>query len=145
MENYRKSSHSVYDLKYHIVWITKYRKKVLVGELAFRIRELIRQICKEQDVEIIKGHISKDHVHLFVSVPPHLSVSNFVKRVKGKSSWKVMSEFKTISRQFWGRHFWGRGYFAASSGNVTDEVIMEYIKNQDVDKKDDDFTVSGDK
>jgi putative transposase len=115
---------------------------VLVGELAQRVRELIRQICKSNDVEIIKGHVSKDHVHLFVSVPPHLSVSELVKQMKGKSSWKIMSEFKTIAKQFWGRHFWGRGYFVASSGNVTDEVIMEYIQKQDVEEGDDNFKIS---
>jgi len=145
MENYRKTSHSLYDIKYHIVWITKYRKPVLVGELAKRTRELIRQICKGMDVEIISGHVSKDHVHLFLSVPPHISVSELVKKIKGKSSWKIMSEFKTISKQFWGRHFWGRGYFVASSGNVTDEVIMEYIKNQDKEIKDDNFRISEEK
>ena len=142
MENYRKTSHSVYDIKFHIVWITKYRKKILTGELANRTRELIRQSCKSLDVEIIKGHIAKDHIHLFVSVPPHLSVSNLVKELKGKSSWKIMSEFKTISQQFWGRHFWGRGYFVASSGNITDETIIKYIENQDIDSVDDDFKIS---
>ena len=145
MQHYRKSSHSIYDLKVHLVWITKYRKPVLTGELAHRVRELIRQQCKEMDIEIIRGHVSKDHVHLFVSIPPHVSVSTAVKRIKGKSSWKVMSEFKTIARQFWGRHFWGRGYFAASSGNVTDEVIIEYIKNQDVEQEEGDFTVADEK
>ncbi|HBH49670.1 MAG TPA: IS200/IS605 family transposase [Bacteroidales bacterium] len=145
MENYRKTSHSLYDIKYHIVWITKYRKQVLVGEVAKRTRELIRQICKGLDVEIISGHVSKDHIHLFVSVPPHLSVSDLVKKIKGKSSWKIMSEFKTISKQFWGRHFWGRGYFVASSGNVTDEVIMEYIRNQDIETKDDNFRIGEEK
>ena len=142
MENYRKTSHSVYDIKFHIVWITKYRKKILTGEVANRIRELIRQYCKKMDVEIIKGHIAKDHIHLFVSVPPHLSVSNLVKELKGKSSWKIMSEFKTISKQFWGRHLWGRGYFVSSSGNITDETIMKYIENQDIDSDDGDFKIS---
>ena len=143
MQHYRKTSHSVYDIKYHIVWITKYRKPILVGELARRVRELLRQICNSHDVEIVKGHVSRNHIHLFVSVPPHLSVSVLVKELKGKSSWKVMSEFKSLSKQYWGRHFWGRGYFVASSGNVTDEVIMEYIKNQDVEKEsDDDFKIS---
>lgn len=143
MQHYRKTSHSVYDIKYHIVWITKYRKPILVGELARRVRELLRKICKSHDVEIVKGHVSRNHIHLFVSVPPHLSVSVLVKELKGKSSWKVMSEFKSLSKQYWGRHFWGRGYFVASSGNVTDEVIMEYIKNQDVEKEsDDDFKIS---
>ncbi len=142
MQNYRKTTHSVYDIKYHIVWITKYRKPVLTGEVARRVREVIRQICKSLDVEIIKGYASKDHIHLFVSVPPHLSVSELVKQLKGKSSWKIMSEFKSISRQYWGRHFWGRGYFVASSGNVTDEVILEYIANQDIEKEDDDFKIN---
>ncbi len=142
MQNYRTTSHSVYDIKYHIVWITKYRKPVLTGELARRVRELIRQNCKSLDVEIIKGHVSKDHIHLFVSVPPHLSVSSLVKQLKGKSSWKIMSEFKSISRQFWGRHFWGRGYFVASSGNVSDEVILEYIAGQDIETEDNDFKIS---
>ena len=145
MEHYRKTSHSIYDLKVHLVWITKYRKPVLTGELAKRVRELIRQICTEMDVEIIRGHVSRDHVHLLVSVPPHVSVSNLVKKVKGKSSWKIMNEFKTIQRKFWGRHFWGRGYFAASSGNVTDEVIVQYIENQDVQTTDGEFTVADDK
>ena len=116
----------------------------MTWELARRIRELIRQICGGLDVEIIKGHVSKDHVHLFVSVPPNISVSDLVKKVKGKRSWKIMSECKTISKQFWGRHFWGRGYFAASSGNVTDEVIMKYIKNQDIGDVNSDFTIASD-
>jgi putative transposase len=142
MQNYRKTSHTTYDCKYHIVWITKYRKKVMTGLVAERVRELIRQICKENDVEIIKGHVSKDHIHIFVSVPPHLAISKLVQSIKGKSSFKMMSENKELSRQFWGRHLWGRGYFVATSGNITDEVIMEYIKNQDKNEKDDDFTVS---
>ena len=142
MENYRKTSHTTYDCKYHIVWITKYRKKVMVGLVAERVRELLRQICKENEVEIISGHVSKDHVHLFVSVPPFLSISKIVQLLKGKSSYKLMQENKQISKEFWGRHLWGRGYFVATSGNVTDEVIMEYIKNQDMGEKDDGFTVS---
>ena len=130
MRNYRKSSHSIYDIKYHIVWITKYRKPVLRGEIAERARDLIQEICKPKDVEIIKGHISKEHVHIFVSVPPHISVSQLVQAIKGKTSRKMLSEFRRLSRVFWGRHFWGRGYFVASSGNVTDEVIMKYIEEQ---------------
>ena len=114
----------------------------MVGVVAERVRELIRGICKEHDVEIIKGHISKDHVHMFVSAPPHLAISKLVQYLKGKSSYKLMQENKQLSKEFWGRHVWGRGYFVATSGNITDEVIMEYIKNQDDEKKDEDFTVS---
>ena len=143
MVNYRKTSHSVYDLKYHLVWITKYRKPVFFGDVAIRLRELIREICKSLDIEIIKGHVSKDHVHLFVSVPPQLSISKVVGRIKGKTSRKLLSEYRRLSKEFWGRHLWGRGYFAASSGNVTDEVIMQYIATQDLEERthDGDFTV----
>jgi putative transposase len=126
MKNYRKTSHSVYDLKYHLVWITKYRKPVFFGDVAVRLRELIREICKSLDIEIIKGHVSKDHVHLFVSVPPQLSISKVRGRIKGKTSRKLLTEYRRLSKEFWGRHLWARGYFAASSGNVTDELIMQY-------------------
>lgn len=113
------------------------------GEIGQRCREIIREICKTNDVEILKGHVSKDHVHLFVSVPPHLSVSKLMQKIKGKSSRKLLQESKVLSRHFWGRHIWARGYFAASSGNVTDEVIKEYIENQEIEKDDDDFSVEG--
>ena len=128
--SYRKTAHSVYDLKYHLVWITKYRKPVLRGEIARRLRELVRQTCATLDVYIISGHVATDHVHLLVSVPPSISVSELMKRVKGRSSRRMLEEFGELSRQFWGRHLWARGYFAASSGNVTDEVIREYIASQ---------------
>ena len=140
MENFRKSSHSLYDCKFHIVWITKYRKKVLVGFVGERVRELLRLICKENDVEILKGHVSSDHVHMFVSVPPHLAISKLVQLLKGKSSFKMLQENEQFKKIFWGRHIWARGYFVATSGNVTDEIIMNYIANQDLEK-DDEFTV----
>jgi len=143
MEHYRKSSHTTYDIKYHLVWITKYRKRVLTGEVAKRARELIREICRGHEVDILKGHVSGDHVHIFVSVPPHISVSRLMQSIKGKSSRKMMSEFKTLSRQFWGRHMWARGYFAASSGNVTDEVITQYIELQGKEPEDGNFKVDG--
>ena len=143
MEHYRKSSHTTYDLKYHLVWITKYRKPVLTGEIAKRCRELIREICLSKDVEILKGHISKEHVHIFVSVPPHISVSSLMQSIKGKSSRKMIMEYKALSRTFWGRHIWARGYFVASSGNVTDEVIMQYIELQGKEPDDANFKVEG--
>ena len=145
MKNYRKTSHSVYDIKYHLVWITKYRKLMLAGAVATRLRKLIREICKTMDIEIIKGHVSKDHVHLFVSVPPYHSVSQVMKRIKGKTSRRLLSESRILAKQCWGRHLWARGYFAASSGNVTDEVIAEYIQLQSKPKRDrdDDFMIDG--
>jgi putative transposase len=114
----------------------------MTGIVSERVRELIRQICSENEVEIVRGHISRDHVHLFVSVPPHLAISKLVQYLKGKSSYKMLMENKQLSKQVWGRHLWARGYFVATSGNVTDEVIMEYIKNQDIENKDEGFTVA---
>ena len=112
-----------------------------MGEIAERARSLIREICKANDVEIIRGHISVNHVHIFVSVPPHISVSQLVKSIKGKSSWKMLMEYKSLSRTFWGRHLWARGYVAASSGNVTDEVIIKYIEQQGQEPPDGDFRI----
>ena len=128
--DYRKTSHAVYDLKYHVVWITKYRKPVLRGEIATRLRELIRQTCGTLDVYIEKGHIATDHIHLLVSVPPHVSVSDLLQHLKGRSSRRLLQEYSELERQFWGKHLWARGYFAASSGNVTDEIIKQYIESQ---------------
>ena len=144
MENYRKSSHSTYDIKYHLVWITKYRKPAITGQIASRTRELIRQVCQENDTEILAGHVSKDHIHLLVSAPPDLSVSKLVQYIKGYSSRKLQMEYKEIKKQFWGQHLWARGYFAASSGNVTNEVIAEYIRTQDIaeHQKGDNFTIT---
>ena len=142
MQNYRKSAHATFDLKYHLVWITQYRKKVLGGRIGERTRDLIRKVCKNNDIEIIAGHVSKDYVHLLVSVPPHMSVSKTVQYIKGYTSRKLLMEYKELNRQFWGHHLWARGYFAASSGNVTDEVIIEYIGTQEVEElqKSDNFT-----
>jgi putative transposase len=116
---------------------------MLVGGIGTRLRDLIREICKTMDVEIIKGHVSKDHVHLFVSVPPYHSVSQLLKRLKGKTSRRLLSESRILAKQCWGRHLWARGYFAASSGNVTDEVIAQYIEQQSIDERarDEDFTI----
>ena len=143
MENYRKTAHSTYDIKYHIVWITKYRKAAITGKIAERTRDLIRGVCKTNEVEILAGHVSKDHIHLLVSAPPHLSVSKLVQYIKGYTSRKLQMEYKELNKMFWGKHLWGRGYFAASSGNVTDEVIAEYIKTQDLaeNMKSDNFSI----
>ena len=137
MENYRNGPHSRYDVKYHFVWVTKYRKPVLVGEVGMRLRELVREVCRTNEIEILQGAVSRDHVHVLLSCPPSLSPSKIMQYIKGKSSRKLMMEFKHIAKQFWGRHLWARGYFVASSGNVTDEVIVEYLKQQDGTEPDD--------
>ncbi len=128
--SYRKTAHSVYDIKYHVVWITKYRKKALKGQVGLRLRELVRQICAANDVIIMSGSVQSDHVHLLVSVPPKMSVSKLIQLMKGRTSRKLLQEFEELNRQFWGKHLWARGYFAASTGNVTDEIVKQYIESQ---------------
>ena len=130
MKEYRKASHCVYDLKYHIVWITKYRKPVLTSPVGKRLRDLLRLICTSLDVEIVQGHISRDHIHMLVSVPPYISVSKLVQRMKGLTSRRLLQENRGLNKMFWGRHLWARGYFVASTGNVTEEVIGRYIAEQ---------------
>ena len=131
MEDYRKNSHSRYDIKYHFVWVTKYRKQVLAGAVGVRLRDLVREVCRTLEMEILQGAVSKDHVHILVSCPPTLSPSKIMQAIKGKSSRKLMMEFKHLQKQYWGRHLWARGYFMATSGTVTDAMIKEYIRQQE--------------
>ena len=127
MTDYSKTSHTVFYHRFHIVWITKYRYKVLCGELRVRVREIIAQVADEMGIRIVNGVLSADHVHIFAEIPPHISVSEFVKIAKGRSSRKIQSEFAEIRKKYWGCHFWARGFFSSTSGNVTDEIINEYI------------------
>jgi putative transposase len=143
MRSYRKSSHTVHDLKVHLIWITKYRYEVLTKAVGYRTRELIRQVCEQNDIQIIRGVVSKDHVHLYISYPPKYSVSDMVKWFKGRSSRKLQEEFPQLGKRYWGKHFWGIGYAAFSSGHVTDEMIQEYLKHHKdhPNHQDDGFTV----
>src|ERR1022692_487198 len=129
--SYTSGSHTVFHHRYHIVWITKYRYKVLEGALRERIRTIIRQVCRELGVQIVSGVLSREHVHMFVEIPPHIAVSDFVRRVKGRSSHRVQMEFPDLRKRYWGRHFWARGYFCTTSGNLTDDVILQYLRDQE--------------
>ena len=141
MESYKRGSHSVWDLKYHLVWTTKYRYQVLGGDVGHRCRELLREIARSKEMQIHAGSINRDHVHMLISIPPQLSVSRAVQFLKGKSSHRLLAEFGSLRKRYWGQHLWARGYFAVSSGNVTDEVWKDYIKNQKPPEPDDDFDV----
>ena len=114
-----------------MVWIPKYRKAVLTGDVALRVRELIRRISAEHELEIISGKVARDHVHVFLSYRPTQKVSQIMQWLKGTSSRVLLQEFPRLRKQFWGRHFWARGYLAVSSGNLTDEMIQEYIDEQE--------------
>lgn len=137
MSEYRRSSHAVFRLRYHFVFITKYRKPVLKGDIAREVRDLTREICRTYDIEIIRGHIRPDHVHLLLDVPPKWSPSRVMQAIKGKTSHHLLQDRRKLRKEFWGRHLWARGYFVATTGNVSDEMVAEYIENQDVEPRDD--------
>ena len=142
MKEYRHGAHTVFEIHLHLVWVTKYRRPALTGEVALRVRDIIREICGQHEVTILKGHVGRDHVHLFVSIPPQVTISRLLQWVKGKTAYKLLGEFPHLCKTFWGRHLWARGYFCCSSGNVTDAVIADYIANQSHDQ-DEDFKVDG--
>jgi putative transposase len=127
MDNLRKGTHSVHQLHVHVVWSTKYRYQVLNGDIQVRCRDLIRQCCDSLDVRILKGVVSKDHVHLHLSYPPKLSISDMIKRIKGRSARLLLDEFSELKKRYWGQHLWGIGYGAWSTGNITDEMIEQYL------------------
>ena len=130
-------------LNYHFVFITKYRKPALRGDVAVRLRDLIWEICARNQIEILKGHVRPEHVHLLLSVPPNLSPSRVMQLIKGKTSNRLMRDLRTMRKEFWGRHLRARGYFVVTTGNVTDEVIAKYIELQGAVPQDDDsFKVS---
>lgn len=125
----RVSSHSVSRLTAHIVWVTKYRYHVLQGDIQIRCRDLIKQICDAEDVQIHKGVVSKDHVHIHIEYSPSNSISNIVKRLKGRTSRRLQEEYKDLSKRYWGKHFWAIGYGVWSTGNITDEMAQEYLEH----------------
>ncbi len=138
---YRKGSHTIYNIEYHLVWITKYRYEILTGEVKLRLRELIRQICQQHELTILKGHVSIDHIHILVSAPPRHSVSFLMQKLKGRSSRILQQEFEYLRKRYWGQHIWARGYFCATVGQVTEKMIKDYIENHLIPSSDDQFTV----
>lgn len=129
MATYRNSSHRVSNLSCHIVWVTKYRYAVLTGDVQKRCRDILVQVCNSEDVHILKGVVSKDHIHMHVEYPPSISVSDLVKRLKGRSSRLLQEEFPALRKRYWGRHFWAIGYGAWSTGVITDEMVQEYLEH----------------
>ncbi|QXF34163.1 IS200/IS605 family transposase [Photorhabdus luminescens] len=137
--DYRYGSHTVFQIEYHFVWVTKYRHKVLIGEVAIRVRELVRQTCEAFEIRILKGVVSKDHVHILVNSPPTLSPSEIMRRLKGRTASKLFEEFSHLKKRYWGQHFWGRGYFCATVGQLTEEMIKAYLEHHFEPNPDDNF------
>ena len=142
MAEYRHGAHAIFDLKYHVIWITKYRYKILVGRIAERARDLIRQSCQAREMVIVRGAVSPDHIHMLLSVPPHLAPSKVVQYLKGRSSRRLQEEFPELRKKYWGQHLWARGYFCATVGAVDEKTIREYIENQRWDEDEEGFKIT---
>ncbi len=128
---YRKLSHSTYDCRYHMVFTPKYRYSVLGDEKVKEfVQKVFEQVCEWKDIILIEGNIRPDHVHLYLSVPPKYSISQVAAWLKGKSATRTFQQFPQLLNRYWGGHFWARGYFVSTIG-ITDEVIKNYIQNQE--------------
>jgi putative transposase len=130
MDDYESLCHSVWECKYHVVFIPKYRKKALFGELRRNLGEVIRMLAKQKDCEVIEGHLMPDHVHMLLSVPPKYAVSQVVGYIKGKSAIHLARTFSGRKRNYTGQHFWARGYYVSTVGR-DEATIREYIRNQE--------------
>ena len=131
MSPVKRTRHAVYDLKYHIVWVPKYRKIVLQGSVAKRLKEVFQGIAERYEFEIDTMEVMEDHVHLFLSAPPRYAPAGIVQIMKSISAKMVFREFPEIKEQLWGGELWSNGYFVRSTGDkVTSEVIRQYIRYQ---------------
>ena len=130
-DRYARGSHTVLELKYHYVWKTKYSYPVLRAEIGLRLRDLLRQICSENEISIVQGNVRNNHVHVLVSAPSHLSPSKIAQYLKGKSSYRLLREFPDLKKRYWGSHLWSRGYFCCTIGAVTEEMVKRYIEEQE--------------
>ena len=129
MAENRRGNHALTRLSVHIVWVTKYRYHVLKGEIQKRCRELLIQICDAEDIRILKGSVSKDHVHMLIEYPPSQSVSEIVRRLKGRTSRRLQQEYPELQKRYWGKHFWAIGYGAWSTGSISEQMVEEYLEH----------------
>ncbi len=132
MSNYRKLQHTEWDCKYHVVFIPKYRRKVLYGKIREHLGDVFRRLARQKECEIEEGHLVADHVHMMIAIPPKHSVSQVVGYIKGKSAIHIARQFGGQRRNFTGQHFWARGYFVSTVGR-DEEVIRQYIRNQEIE------------
>lgn len=125
----KSSAHSKYRCQYHIVFAPKYRRQVIYGTLKKDIGEILRKLCEQKGVEIIEAEACKDHIHMLVCIPPHISVAQFMGYLKGKSSLMIFDRYANLKYKYGSREFWCRGYYADTVGR-NKKVIAEYIRNQ---------------
>ncbi len=130
MASYSTGSHTTHRLKYHLVWIPKYRKRILRGELSRRLYDLLHQCADMNRWNIVELNVQPDHVHLLLQLPPKTSVSEAMRLMKGGTSRKLREEFPEFDEFNWGKSFWADGYFAETSGQITESRLKAYIQNQ---------------
>ena len=126
----KHTAHSSYRCEYHIVFAPKYRRKVVYGEIKKDIGEILRKLCEEKKVEIIEAEACPDHIHMLVSIPPYLSIAQFVGFLKGKSSLMIFDRHANLKYKFGNRHFWAEGYYVSTVG-LNEATIRKYIQEQE--------------
>ena len=130
----RSLSHTRWDCKYHVVFIPKYRRKVLYGQLREQLGDIFRMLARQKECEILEGHVCVDHIHMLISIPPKYPVSNVVGFIKGKSAIFIARNFLGRKMNFGGQSFWARGYYVTTAGRDED-VVREYIKRQEKEER----------
>jgi len=139
-----KGSHNVSKLTAHIVWSTKYRYRVLSGDIQERCRDLLKQVCDANSIVILKGVVSSDHIHMHVLYAPRQSISEIVRKLKGRSARKLLQEYPQLKKRYYGGHLWGIGYGVWSTGNITEEMINQYLDHhKEIPASDDNFILEG--
>jgi putative transposase len=122
------SRNCVYQFAYHVVWCPKYRQKVLIGKIATGVSDMIDEICKDNEWPLIAKEVQPDHIHLFLSISPSLSVANAIKILKGTTARKLFLQFPELKEKLWDGHLWSPSYYAGTAGNVSAETIKKYIE-----------------
>jgi len=130
MSDYRSLNHSRWECKYHVVFIPKYRKKVIFGQIKQHLGEVMRKLAEQKECRIEEGHLMSDHVHMMISIPPKYSVAQVIGYIKGKSAIHIAREFAGRKRNYVGQSFWARGYFVSTVGR-DEAVIRDYIRHQE--------------
>ena len=134
LELYKRLSHTTYLCNYHVVFCPKYRFRILYGTVGQKVRDWVRKISEWKGAEIIEGHVSKDHVHLVLSIPPKYAVSEVIGTIKGRVAIRIFKELPEVRKKYWGRHFWSRGYFVSTIG-VNEKIIRQYIQKQELKER----------
>ena len=127
--------HTRWNCTYHIIFIPKYRRKVMYGETKKDLRDILKKLCEMKGIQIIEGKICVDHVHMYVAIPPKIAVSDFMSYLKGKSTLMLFDRYPEYRARKGDKHFWARGYYVSTVGNVNESTIIEYIKNQEENDK----------